>query len=308
MLHARALRYLDEVARRGSIRAAAARLNVSSSAINRQILELESSLGAQIFHRLPKRLRLTPIGELLIAHVRQTLKDFERVQLRLDDMKSARTGDVTIATMNGLAGGLLPSVLAAFQRAHPRVQVSVRSLFAEDIVKAVLSGEADLGIAYNLPKTPGLTASAVYHTRLGAVVVPTHPLALRSPARLADCLDYPIVLGDQSMTIHGLMMSAFHDANLPFEPTFKSNSIEFMKAMVHGADYVTFLSRIDVDEEQRKGSLVYVAIRDRHLHAQTLTLVRRSKGALDIAVNLLEEDIKAALAAIESDNILSSIP
>jgi DNA-binding transcriptional LysR family regulator len=308
MLHARALRYLDEVARCGSIRAAAARLNVSSSAINRQILELESDLGAQIFHRLPKRLRLTPIGELLIGHVRQTLKDFERVQLRVDDLKGARTGDVTIATMNGLAGGLLPSVLAAFQRTHPRVQVSVRSLFAEDIVKAVLSGEADLGIAYNLPKTPGLTATAVYHTRLGAVVVPTHPLALRSPARLADCLEYPIVLGDQSMTIHGLMMSAFHDANLPFEPTFKSNSIEFMKAMVHGADYVTFLSRIDVDEEQRKGSLVHVAIKDRHLHAQTLTLVRRSKGALDIAVNLLEEDIKTALASIDSDNILSSIP
>ena len=102
MLHARALRYLDEVARRGSIRAAAGRLNVSSSAINRQILELENSLGAQIFHRLPKRLRLTPIGELLIAHVRQTLKDFERVQLRVDDMKSARTGDVTIATDLGV--------------------------------------------------------------------------------------------------------------------------------------------------------------------------------------------------------------
>jgi DNA-binding transcriptional LysR family regulator len=307
MLHARALRYLDEVARRGSIRAAAGRLNVSSSAINRQILELENDLGAQIFQRLPKRLRLTPIGELLIAHVRQTLKDYERIQLRIEDLKGARSGEVTIATMNGLAGGLLPSVLAAFQRTHPRVQVSVRSLFAEDIVKAVLAGEADLGMAYNLPKTAGLTVSAAYHTRLGAVVVPTHPLALRSPARLADCADYPIVLGDQSMTIYGLMMSAFHDANLPFEPAFKSNSIEFMKAMVHGADCVTFLSRIDVDEEQRKGSLVHVAIKDRHLQAQTLTIVRRSKGALDIAVNLLEEDIKTALAVIETDNILPSI-
>ena len=307
MLHARALRYLDEVARQGSIRAAAERLNVSSSAINRQILELEDGLGAQIFHRLSKRLRLTPIGELLIAHVRQTLKDYERLQLRVEDLKGARTGDVTIATMNGLAGGLLPSVLAAFRKTHPRVQVSVRSLFADDIVKAVLAGEADLGLAYNLPKTPGLTASATWYTRLGAVVVPTHPLALRSPARLADCLDYPIVLGDQSMTIHALMISAFHEASLPFEPIFRSNSIEFMKAMVHGADFVTFLSRIDVDEEQRKGLLVYVTIKDRHLQGQTLTLVRRSKGMLDPAVNLLEEEIKTALAAIETDTILPSV-
>jgi DNA-binding transcriptional LysR family regulator len=307
MLHARALRYLDEVARRGSIRAAAEHLNVSASAINRQILELEDNLGAQIFHRLSKRLRLTPIGELLIAHVRQTLKDYERLTLRVEDLKGARAGDVTIATMNGLAGGLMPSVLAAFRKAHPRVQVSVKSLFAEDIVKAVLSGEADLGMAYNLPRTPGLTTSATYHTRLGAVVVPSHPLALRSPARLADCLEYPIVLGDQSMTIHGLMVAAFHEANLPFEPSYKSNSIEFMKAMVHGDEFVTFLSRIDVNAEQRKGLLVYVAIRDRHLQGQTLTLVRRSKGVLDGAVNLLEQEVKTALAAIETDTVLPSL-
>jgi DNA-binding transcriptional LysR family regulator len=295
------------VARRGSIRAAAEHLNVSASAINRQILELEDNLGAQIFHRLSKRLRLTPIGELLIAHVRQTLKDYERLTLRVEDLKGARAGDVTIATMNGLAGGLMPSVLAAFRKAHPRVQVSVKSLFAEDIVKAVLSGEADLGMAYNLPRTPGLTTSATYHTRLGAVVVPSHPLALRSPARLADCLEYPIVLGDQSMTIHGLMVAAFHEANLPFEPSYKSNSIEFMKAMVHGDEFVTFLSRIDVDAEQRKGLLVYVAIRDRHLQGQTLTLVRRSKGVLDGAVNLLEQEVKTALAAIETDTVLPSL-
>src|ERR1700750_2052167 len=59
MLHARILTYLDEVARLGSIRKAAARLNVASSAINRQILALEMELGAPIFERMPRRLRLT---------------------------------------------------------------------------------------------------------------------------------------------------------------------------------------------------------------------------------------------------------
>jgi len=308
MLHARTLRYLDEVARQGSIRAAAERLNVSSSAVNRQILELESDLGAPIFHRLPKKLRLTPMGEVLIAHVRQTLKDYERVEMRIQDLKGARGGEVTLATMNGLAGGLIPPVIASFREAHPRVQVSVRSLFADDIINAVLSGEADLGLAYNIADTPGLTPRAVYHTRLGAIVTADHPLALRSPARLADCLDYPVVLGDQSMTIYGLVMSAFAQADLPFSPSYQSNSIDFMKAMVRdtNTNCVTFLSRIDVAEEQRRGSLVYVTIRDRFLSGQTLTLVRRSKGVLDVAVNLLEEAIKAKLTAIEteSDDIL----
>ena len=65
MLHSRLLKYLDEVARLGSIRKASARLNVASSAINRQILALENELGTPIFERMPRRLRLTATGEVL---------------------------------------------------------------------------------------------------------------------------------------------------------------------------------------------------------------------------------------------------
>src|SRR5882757_246157 len=79
MLHSRLLKYLDEVARVGSIRKASVRLNVASSAINRQILALENKLGAPIFERMPRRLRLTATGEVLIAHVRETLKGHQRV-------------------------------------------------------------------------------------------------------------------------------------------------------------------------------------------------------------------------------------
>ena len=83
MLHSRLLKYLDEVARLGSIRKASARLNVASSAINRQILALENELGTPIFERMPRRLRLTATGEVLIAHVRETLKGHARVESQI---------------------------------------------------------------------------------------------------------------------------------------------------------------------------------------------------------------------------------
>src|SRR5207247_4335338 len=84
MLHSRLLKYLDEVARVGSIRKASVRLNVASSAINRQILALENELGAPIFERMPRRLRLTATGEVLIAHVRETLKGHARVESHIE--------------------------------------------------------------------------------------------------------------------------------------------------------------------------------------------------------------------------------
>ena len=69
MLHNRLLIYLDEVVRCGSIRAASRKLNVASSAINRQILALEEDLGTPIFERLPRRFR----PRVLLGH-RRTLR------------------------------------------------------------------------------------------------------------------------------------------------------------------------------------------------------------------------------------------
>src|SRR5258708_13945765 len=99
MLHSRMLRYLDEVARCGSIRQAAERLNVASSAINRQILALEAELGTPIFHRLPRRLRLTATGEVVISHVRETLKEHRRGQKRHPQLQGPSVGQLTPAAI-----------------------------------------------------------------------------------------------------------------------------------------------------------------------------------------------------------------
>jgi DNA-binding transcriptional LysR family regulator len=309
MLHARMLRYLDEVVRSGSIRQAAERLHVSASSINRQIIALEEELGAQIFHRLPRRLRLTAMGELLISHIRDTLKQYERLQMRLEELRGVRGGHIRIAAMHGIAGGVLQPVVANFRRNHPGVMITISAHTVDGIVNALLSEEADLGLAYRLPDNPNLIATAVFPTRMGAVVSPSHPLALRSPARLSDCLEYPIVLADESMTIHRLMTDAFSRAGLRFQPDYLSNSVEFMKSMARSREAVTFLSRIDVAEDQREGTLVFVPLQGHYIRRQELTMARRSRGgAVDPAVSLVEEDIRSALKRLQDETIIANEP
>ncbi|WP_455854058.1 helix-turn-helix domain-containing protein [Ensifer canadensis] len=69
MLHSRVLRYIDEVARSGSIRAAGERLNVAASAINKHVLQLEEMIDEPLFERLPRGLRLTPAGEIFSSRM-----------------------------------------------------------------------------------------------------------------------------------------------------------------------------------------------------------------------------------------------
>ncbi|MFC3125555.1 LysR family transcriptional regulator [Pseudoroseomonas globiformis] len=79
-IHAPAVPYFDAVLRAGSIREAARRLSVASSAVNRQVLTLEAELSANLFERLPAGLRLTAAGGVLAEHADTVLRDTERTQ------------------------------------------------------------------------------------------------------------------------------------------------------------------------------------------------------------------------------------
>lgn len=298
MFHSRILRYLDEVVRSGSIRQAAEKLNIASSAINRQILMLEEELGTPVFERLPRGLRLTSAGELLIGHVRQTLRDHDRVHSRILQLKGLQRGTVKIATMNGLASGFLPRLAIDFRHKYPGVKIIIQSLVAEAIQKTVEEGEVDCGLGYNLRSDPSLHVIEIFNARLGAIVSPTHPLARQRNVRLADCSAHPIVLGDRTLSIHGMVTNAFKRSNLTSQPTYETNSIEMMKYVARHDNAITFLSAPDVSEETSAGLLVYLPILDRSLNTNPLTLVQRGNSSLELAPSLFVEELRTSLRGL----------
>src|SRR5215212_1035580 len=78
----RVLAYVDAVARCGSIRKAAEALNVASSALNRQILDLEADLGSPLFERLPRGVRVTSAGEAFLVYARLVISELKAVESR----------------------------------------------------------------------------------------------------------------------------------------------------------------------------------------------------------------------------------
>lgn len=298
MLHSRLLRYLDEVVNSGSIRAAAEKLNVASSSINRQILELEAYLQAPIFERLPRGLRLTAAGEVLITHIRQTLRDHDQVQSRISELQGLSRGTVRIATMNGLASGVISRIAAEFRKKHPGIKVVVKSLVAEDILKAVEQSDADIGLGYSLRADPGVHILDVFDVRLGAIVAPNHALAKSSGVRLSQCCDFPIVLADPTLSINRIIENACVGSKVMLKPAYETNSIELMKYLAIHDSAVTFLSATDVSEEVRAGQLAFVRILDRSLKSHPLALIHRANSSLAPAPALFAESIRHSVSAL----------
>ncbi len=302
MFHARILRYLDEVVRSGSIRKAAEKLNVASSSVNRQILELEEQLETPIFERMPRGLRLTAAGELLIAHVRNTLRDHDRLQSRILELRGLTRGTVKIAAMSGLASGLVPRLAVEFSQKYPGIRIVMLGLLADEIVKAVDEAEADLGVGHNLRPDPGVHIIEVFESRIGAIVAPDHPLATLPGVRLSDCANHPIVLADRTFSIHATMRNAFRRSNLSLESAFETNAIETMKYLAIHDGAITFLSACDVAEEVRAGRLVYLPIVDRSLKNHPLSVIQRANTSLGLAPGLFSEALRNSLRELTRDN------
>lgn len=278
-MHARVLRYLDEVVRSGSIRKAAEKLHVAPTAINRQILELEQSLGTPLFERIHKRLRLTPLGEMVLGHVRQTLREHQLLLSQVEEYKGVHRGEVSLAVTAGLAGSLIPSLVHAFRRSHPGIVLRITDLPVAAITAAVDAGAADLGLAY-LPPGPGtLRMLASSEWRVGAVVAPSHPLAGLASSQLADCVGSPLILPAASLSLRGLLDAGAAQAGVELHPAIEASSTALMRRLVELGTGLTFLNPLDVIEECARGTLVYVPLRDESLSPQTLQLVTRAGGA-----------------------------
>lgn len=303
MLHARMLGYLDEVARAGSIRRASDRLGIAASSINRQILALEAEYGVLLFERLPRRLRPTVAGELLIAHVRQTLREHAAMRSRFIDLQGQRRGLVRIVTMGGLANTLMPPLLEWMRAQLPYVKLVVQTQSRDGVAAAVINAEADLGLGYQLPSDPKLRVLARAESRIGAVTAPGHALARHregGSVSLADCVSYPMVVPDRSVTIGTFLAEAFERAMIGLESITETNSIELLKRSITLGETVAFLSEIEADVEVRRGDMVFMPLRDSGLQSQELRLVARRTAPVDATNSRVAEELRRMLLAVEA--------
>src|SRR5580704_1570058 len=156
----RLLTYVDAVARHGSIRKAADALNVASSALNRQILDLEWDLGSALFERLPRGVRLTAAGEVFLAYSRQAISELKAVASQIEELRGMVRGQVGVAAVESVAAQLLPAAITRFQATHPNVRFNVSIGVPEALTVALVADQVDLILTLSPPPKKHVTIVA----------------------------------------------------------------------------------------------------------------------------------------------------
>jgi DNA-binding transcriptional LysR family regulator len=294
MRHLRILHYVDEVARTGSIRQAAARLNVTASAVNRRIIDLEDELGTQLLERKPRGVRLTAAGEVFIRYVRQQGADVERMKSQIEDLKGLRRGAVRVACSQALAFDFLPRTIAFYRARYPDVSFDVKVLDHERATLALADYDVDLILVFRPPFLATLQPLVRLEQRLVALMAETHPLAAQRTIRLRDCAAYPIVLADRGFGGRQLLDEVCARANLRLRIVAESNSFEFLRNLVRHGGLMSF--QIEIGTESGDGAgLVRRSIDGRDIPRADLVLGQLRGRNLPVACAVFAEQLTRTL-------------
>ena len=200
-LHPKALRYLAAVAQLGSVQAAAREVSISASAIDRQILMLEEDMGVPLFERLPRGMRLTAAGELLLALSQRWKTDLNRTLSDVKQLQGVSQGQLRLAAMDSHVNGFLPGFIHRVAQEHPGIVLEVDVVSTDEAVRCLTEGAVDLAIAFNLKPQRELHLVWTADLPLGCVAAIGHALAASRQVTFKEVAAWPLAVQSHALAI-----------------------------------------------------------------------------------------------------------
>ena len=231
----RQLEIIRAIADSGSFTAAGEKLHVSQSAISRQVLLLEEELGEPVFHRIGRRIRITPAGESLLQLSHRVFQDLQETVGGITDKRESLSGTMRLVGGMTVCLYVFPALLAEVRRLHPHLDLKVTVGSAERSIAMLRSGAGDLGLLTLPAEATDLVSVPVLEEELLLITYPAHPLAKKKSIVPADLDKQHFVLFETGSATRRLVESFFTRQGIDAEVIMETENVEIIKAMVrHG--------------------------------------------------------------------------
>lgn len=291
------IRYFEEVAAQKSIRRAAERLNIAPSAVTRQIARFEEQLGVPLFERLPRGVRLTAAGEMMLAQIRRMHQEFSAAVAQVDALKGMRRGHVRIGVLQYMSARFVPELILDVSRDHPGLSYTVQTGNSAEIVDGVVRGDLDVGLCWMPAASMPVRNVRVFPVKVGVVVAADHELATRETMRVAECLTYPLIIQSHETVLRRMIEDVTRGESRRVVPFVETNSIATIVALLVAGAGISIMTRMTVQNELARGALRHIPISDRGIGSLSLSLFVRADRPHSPAVAMLLELLESRFNA-----------
>ena len=267
-----------EVARRGSVSRAAEALYITQPTLTARLHGLERELGAKLFVRTTRGMRLTEAGHAWVPYAERAMRALVEGTDALEQVMSASAGHLVIASAPAVSTYVLPGLLERFVAAHPRVEVSVRTGHTEELVDLVLREDVQLGLG-RVIHHPDLELRPFHKEGLVLVSAPDHAFTRRRSVTMADVTAEKLIMFDRTSSYYEITHAALLSSGVKLRRYMELDSIEAAKKMVERGLGVALLPRTAVAREVEGRTLRAVRMKDAPpMHNSIVAYRRRDAG------------------------------
>lgn len=289
----RDLTYFETIAEIGHLGRAAEKLNRSQPALSKSIQRLEESLGTRLFQRDGRRIKLTDVGELLLARGKQLRLSISETEREVRDFASGLIGNIRLGCAASMADHLLPQLVGALLERAPELTLSL-SIAQDDVLKESLTaGRLDATICPLIVDDPRFVSYPVVQDEAVVVASEDHPV-FQQAVQLKDLCAYRWVLAPPTVTARRWIDNAFLSRQLPAPAVqIETNSISLLPRLIERTRLLSFVARETLEHGQGMSRLREVALAETTM-SRTVAVLVRAEGYLPPAakamVDLLRGD------------------
>jgi DNA-binding transcriptional LysR family regulator len=209
LLKFRELQVFRVIMETGSITMSASVLHVTQPAISKMLHQTEERLGFKCFTRDHGRLTPTAEARALLPEVMKAISAIESVQHFADDLKTARSGVVSIAAVPSISTSILPNAIRRFRDERPNVIVTLSSMTNHEVIRMVAEHRVDIGLIMLPADDTDTLTRDICATDLVCVLPKDHPLVRLEKISPHDLRGFPLISFGHDQPLSMLVAEAF---------------------------------------------------------------------------------------------------
>jgi len=277
-LEIRHLRMLQAMSATGSVTRAAARLNLSQSALSHQIREAERRLGVDLFVQGAGQMQMTPAAEILNEEAGRILAQLERAERAVENQGEGMRHVVRIGCGAYSAYRWLPRFMRAFQESAPDIDVEVVADATQRPLNALIDRNIDIAVTSGTPQKTATRSLKLFRDELILIMAPDHPLADK-PFVVAQDMADQVYISYSDIAEKGHEFDSFlKPAQVSYRKMLKVELTEAIVELVAAGFGVSILSRWAVSRYLRTGALSSARVTRQGLYVDWHAVTRKSEA------------------------------
>lgn len=252
------LKVFQSVALNLSFSRAAQELYISQPAVSKHIGELEKAYNCRLFERMGGRIALTASGHLLLSHVDNIMKAYQKLDYDMNALQQKAMGELRIGASTTISQYVMPEVIAKFREQYPDIHIVMLSGNSKEVEKALMDNRIDLGMVEGVLRQPQLKYTPFLDDQLVPIVSCKGALAKLNSLSLDELKKIPLVIremGSGTLDVMGRALSKHHVALADLNIEMNLGTTEGIKHYVEHSACMGIVSTRSVVAELANGTL-----------------------------------------------------